>query len=92
MWVAVRKGADSPNPPQERGLLGRSHADEAAPTVQHVTSGECLGRASVGERRTSLGCSSVPSGMYCSLCGEGNVLQRHGTPDKAGAMFWQCTV
>ena len=29
---AVRKGADSLKPPQERGLLGRSHADEVAPT------------------------------------------------------------
>ena len=32
MRVAVRKGADSPKLPQERGLLGLSHADEAAPT------------------------------------------------------------
>ena len=32
MRVAVRKGADSPKPPQERELLGRSDADKAAPT------------------------------------------------------------
>ena len=32
MLVEVRKGADSPKPPQERGLQGRSHAAEAAPT------------------------------------------------------------
>ena len=31
MRVAVRKGADSPKPPQERELLGRSDADKAAP-------------------------------------------------------------
>ena len=32
MLVEVRKGADSPKPPQERGLQGRSHAAEAALT------------------------------------------------------------
>ena len=32
MLVEVRKGADSPKPPQERGLQGRSHTTEAAPT------------------------------------------------------------
>ena len=32
MLVEVRKGADSPKPPQERGLKDRSHAAEAAPT------------------------------------------------------------
>ena len=31
MRVVVRKRADSLKPPQERGLLGRSHADEGAP-------------------------------------------------------------
>ena len=30
--VEVRKGADSPKPPQERGLQGRSYAAEAAHT------------------------------------------------------------
>ena len=32
MLVEVRKGADSPKTLQERGLQGRSHAAEAAPT------------------------------------------------------------
>ena len=32
MLVEVRKGANSPNPPQEQGLQDLSHAADAAPT------------------------------------------------------------
>ena len=96
MQVAVRKGADSPKLPQERGLLGRSHADKATPTniIRSSTSRRmqvCLRAVSIEELRTTVRRSGVSSGMCCNLGSERNVVQRHGTPDEAGAVFWQCT-
>ena len=44
------------------------------------------------EGRTSVGRDGAPSTMYCNIGSERNVVQRHGTPDEIGAMFWQSTV
>ena len=95
MRVTVRKGEDLLNPIWERDLMGRSLADEAAPTsshiVQRVTSDEGLRGASIEEHRTSVRRNGAPSAMYCNLGSERSVVQRHGTPDAAGAVFWKCT-
>ena len=43
------------------------------------------------ERRTSVRRNGVPSAMCCNVGREKNVVQRHGTPDEAGAVIWQRT-
>ena len=61
MRVVVRKRADLLKPPQERGLLGLSHADEAAPTssIRSNTSRRMKG-ASTEERHTYVRRNGVP--------------------------------
>ena len=83
MLVEVRKGADSPKPPQERGL---SHAaPEAAPnnSIPCNTSR----RTSIEERHASVRRNGVTFAMYCDFGGERNLVQRHSTPDEAGAVW-----
>ena len=91
MLVEVRKGADSPKPPQERGLQGLSHAAEAAPTkvIRSNTSRrmKAWGGTSIEERHANVGPNGVSSAMYCNFGGERDVVECHSTPDEAGAVF-----
>ena len=68
MLVEVRKGANSPKPPQERGLPGRSHAAEAAFTkrIRSNTSRrmKVCGGTSIEERYASVRRNGFPSAMY----------------------------
>ena len=78
MLVEVRKGADSPKPPQERGLQGRSHAAESGAyqknTIQHVMSDEGLGGTSIEEHHASVRRNRVPSAIYCKFGSKRNVV------------------
>ena len=76
MLVEVRKGVDSSNLHQERGLQGRSHAAEVAPTKaydQHVASDEG-GGTSIEERHACVRRNGAPSAMYYDFGGERNVV------------------
>ena len=58
-------------------------------TIQHVTSDEGLGGTSIEERHATVRRHGVTSAMYCNFGSKRNVVERHSTPDKAGAVFWQ---
>ena len=76
--VEVRKGADSPKPPQERGLQGHSHAAEAAPTksIRSNTTRrmKVLGETCIEEHYVSVRHNGIPSAMYCKFGSKRNVV------------------
>ena len=93
MLVEVRKGADAPKPPQERWVAGplarRRSGAYKKHTNQHVTSDEGLGGTSIEERHSTVRRHGVTSTMYCNIGSKRNAVERHSTPDKARAVFWQ---
>ena len=48
-----------------------------------------MGGTSIEERHVIVRCHGVTSAMYCNFGSKRNVVERHSTPDEAGAVLWQ---
>ena len=91
MLAKVRKGADSPKPPQQRGLQGHSHTAESALTksIRSNTSRrmKVWGKPVSGSATHLQGAMASPPLCIAILVVNENVAEHHSTPDEAGAVF-----